>query len=521
MSSQTIEGLFERYGPSYKWLATATVVMGTLATALSTTIVNVAIPDVMGAFGIGQDKAQWLATGFLAANTAAMLANAWCVQSFGQRNTYIGALMLFITASLIGAIATHENFVILSRVMQGGCAGLLQPLAMLVMFRVFPDDERGKAMGYYGIGIILAPAFGPTLGGIMVDTFSWRVVFLVAPVFSIVGIILGTFFLPDREEQGVRAEFDWFGFALLSTFLTSLLMGLSNGPRDGWESDFILTLFATATVSGIGFVAWELRVEKPLLDLRVFTHMGFATASAVGIIFGMGMFGSIYLVPLFSQLIMGLTPTMAGVLLMPGGLAMGMMMPVGGRLADRFPPHYLVLFGFSLFALSSFLMVNADGNSAFWTIALLLLVGRVGLAVLMPAINVTAMGALPLNLLSQGSGAINFIRQLGGAFGVNALSLVLTQRSMFHSAQLSATQTPSNSSTIAFIDGITQMYEQAGLPLQSQVAAAYQTLGQAVFSKAYLLAFRDGFYVSGLIFLFGFLPALLMRDAWKRAQVGQ
>lgn len=518
MSSQTIDGLFERYGPTYKWLATATVVMGTLATALSTTIINVAIPDIMGAFGIGQDKAQWLATGFLAANTAAMLANAWFVQSFGQRNTFVGALSIFIVASLLGAVANHENLVILSRVMQGACAGLLQPLAMLVMFRVFPDDERGKAMGYYGIGIILAPAFGPTFGGIMVDTFSWRTVFLVAPVFSVIGIVMAGFFLPDREGEGPRAEFDWLGFALLSLFLTSLLMGLSNGPREGWQSDYILMLFAIAACAGVGFVLWELHTEKPLLELHVFTHMGFATASAVGIIFGMGMFGSIYLVPLFSQLIMGLTPTMAGMLLMPGGLAMGLMMPVGGRLADKYPPHYLVFFGFSLFAISSFLMVGVGPNSAFWTIAFLLLIGRVGLAVLMPAINITAMGALPMNLLSQGSGAINFIRQLGGAFGVNALSLVLTQRTGFHSAQLATTQLPSNTSTTVFVDSIAAFYAQAGLPVQTQIAAAYGHLSQAIYGKAFLFAFRDGFFISGLIFLVGFIPALMMRRVWKQAQ---
>src|SRR3546814_135110 len=181
-----MDGLFARFGPAYRWLVTATVMMGTIATILTATIVNVALPDIMGAFGMGQDKAQLLSTGFLAAMTGTMLLNAWMVEAFGQRATFMLAVTVFIVASVIGGLAPAEGVLILARVLQGGAAGILQPLAMQVIFQVFPPEKRGSAMGIYGIGVVLAPALGPTLGGIMVDSFSWRYVFFMSVPFCLV-----------------------------------------------------------------------------------------------------------------------------------------------------------------------------------------------------------------------------------------------------------------------------------------------------------------------------------------------
>ncbi|MGA0023720.1 MAG: MFS transporter, partial [Burkholderiales bacterium] len=173
----TTEELFARYGPAYRWYATATVMLGTISAVLTTTSVNVAIPDIMGAFGIGQDRAQWLSTGTLAAMTVGMLLNAWLMNNFGQRNTFIGALAVFIVALLLAGIAPNENVLILARIVQGAVAGLLQPLAMYTLFRVFPPDQRGAAMGFFGMSVILGPASGPTLGGILIDWFNWRFIF--------------------------------------------------------------------------------------------------------------------------------------------------------------------------------------------------------------------------------------------------------------------------------------------------------------------------------------------------------
>lgn len=305
----SIEGLFARFGPSYRWLVTATVMMGTIATILTATIVNVALPDIMGAFGMGQDKAQLLSTGFLAAMTGTMLLNAWMVDTLGQRATFMLAITIFIAASIMGGLAPAEGVLILARVLQGGAAGILQPLAMQTIFQVFPPEKRGSAMGIYGIGVVLAPALGPTLGGIMVDSFSWRYVFFMAVPFCFIGLFMAAILMPGRATSGPPRKFDWIGFGLMTVFLVTLLNGLSNGQRDGWISDPILRDFAIALVAGIGFIVWELRTSAPMLNLKLFTNRVYAGASVVAFIFGAGIFGSTFLIPLFVQTIQGYTPT--------------------------------------------------------------------------------------------------------------------------------------------------------------------------------------------------------------------
>ncbi|RPJ44657.1 MAG: MFS transporter, partial [Betaproteobacteria bacterium] len=225
----TTEELFARYGPAYRWFATATVMLGTISAVLTTTSVNVAIPDIMGAFGIGQDRAQWLSTGTLAAMTVGMLLNAWLMQSFGQRNVFVGSLAVFIGALLLAGFAPNENVLIFSRIVQGAVAGILQPLAMYTLFRVFPPEQRGAAMGFFGMSVILGPAIGPTLGGVLIDLFNWRFIFFVPMVVSVLAILIGSLFLPGREGSGERVRFDGTGFVLLSVAIATMLTALSNG----------------------------------------------------------------------------------------------------------------------------------------------------------------------------------------------------------------------------------------------------------------------------------------------------
>src|SRR5687767_4723832 len=228
--------------------------LGTVSAMLTTTSVNVAIPDIMGAFGIGQDRAQWLSTGALAAMTIGMLLNAWLINRYGQRRTFIAALSIFIVSLLAAGMAPNESVLIACRLVQGAIAGILQPLSMYTLFRVFPPSQRGSAMGFFGMSVLLGPALGPTLGGVMIEYFNWRYIFYVAVPVAALGVLLGSIFMPEREESSVQTRFDWIGFALLSTAIAGLLTGLSNGQREGWHSDFILTLFTISGLSGAAFI---------------------------------------------------------------------------------------------------------------------------------------------------------------------------------------------------------------------------------------------------------------------------
>ncbi|MCW5656950.1 MAG: multidrug efflux MFS transporter [Burkholderiaceae bacterium] len=505
------QDLFARYGPSYRWLATLTVMTGTIATVLSSTIVNVALPDMMGAFGMGQDKAQLLAAGFLAAMTATMLVSAWMVDALGQRMTYVATLLAFLAGSTLGGLAPSEGVLVLARILEGGAAGMLQPLAMQVIFQVFPPDKRGAAMGIYGIGVVLAPALGPVLGGLVVDTFSWRYVFFLPLPFCVLGILLGTVFLPEREQAGPVRPFDWLGLGLLALFLLTLLDGLTHGQRDGWGSDRVVIVFAAALASAAAFLAWELHTPSPMLHLAMFANRTFAGAAIVSFIFGAGIFGSTFLIPLFVQIVQGYTPTRSGLLLMPGGLIMGIMFPLAGRLADRAPAYATtIMIGLGIFAVSSFLMASADTQTSFWQFAWWVVMGRVGLSFIMPSLSAGALRALPLHLIGQGSGTLNFTRQLGGAIGVNLLSVNLERRTQLYVDGFTSAQNAANATTTEFLKGVGELLAQSGLPAAQWQASATNHLGQVIYAQANVLGYRDSFFVVGCIFVVGLLPALLM-----------
>ena len=509
MTSET-ERLYERYGPAYKWLATATVMLGTLSMTLATTIVNVAIPDIMGAFGIAQSEAQWLSTGFLAAMTAFMLLSAWALSAFGMRAAYIGAMVIFILSALAGGLSVNEDMVILSRVVQGAMAGIIQPLAMTIIFQVFPPHQRGLGMGIYGLGVILGPAIGPVLGGVLVDWFTWRAVFFLPLPTCLLGIVFALLFTAGREESGPRPGFDYLGFLLLCTFLVCLLWASSNGQRLGWDSMLIQGLFMGAVAALVAFIYWQLRSSEPLINVRIFAIPGFAAGSIIGFCFGAALFGTTYLIPLFVQEIQQFTPTKSGLLLMPAGLVMALSFPLAGHLSDRLPPHVPIAVGLVLIAVSCFALGWADVNTGFWVMALWIILGRVGMGLGLPSINTGSLSTLDFSLVSQGAGAVNFSRQLGGALGVNALSVFLDRRAWFHTEVMAQTQTPSNPMTQQLLQQFQDLAVRLGVPPDRLEPEALRFLGQMVYHQCYARGFQDSFLALGVVFLVALIPAWFM-----------
>ena len=409
----------------------ATVMIGTISTILAATIVNVAFPAMMREFAVGQETVQWVSTGFLAATTTTMLATAWSIETWGERSTFIASLALFVAASVLGAVAWSADALIAGRVLQGAAAGVLQPLAMVALFRVFPTDERGRAMSLYGFGIVLAPAIGPALGGTMVDAFGWRSIFLLPVPFSLAGLAMGWVTLPDTRAA-TRPRFDWPGTLLLIASLAALLNIPVVGQRAGWLSGALFALAAAGAGLAVAFLAWESRAPTPLLALRLFRHRAFVSASIVSFAYGLGLFGTTYLVPVFVQEIAAYNASRAGYLLLPPGIALALAIAAGGRLTDRVEPRYVIVGGLVLFALSSLLLAFSSAATAFWLLALWLVIGRAGLGMLIPALNVGAVQSLSGTELAYASSSVNFVRQLGGAAGVNLLAVALEWRLAAH-----------------------------------------------------------------------------------------
>jgi EmrB/QacA subfamily drug resistance transporter len=316
--------------------------------------------------------------------------------------------------------------------------------------------------------------------------------------------------MPEREETTKRAHFDWPGFLLLCITMSCMLTGLSNGQREGWQSDFVLGLITLATATGIGFIAWELHVSQPLVNLRVLATGQFAAAACVACVFGMGLFGTTYLIPLFVQTVQGFTPLAAGLLIMPGALLLGLFMPFGGYLCDRMPARLLIMAGLTCFAASMYWMGGVDVNTSYWGMLICVVVSRAGQSLINPTLNATALRSLHAKLLRQGAGMINFFRQLGGAFGVNLLSVTLDRRTFFYSDTLTSLQTAANSTTAQLLDSVERLLAQAGAPPDLQSAGALHFLGRVVYAQAYTMAFRDCFLIVTLVFMLALIPAWIM-----------
>ena len=408
-------------------LVVAAVMLGTVSTILSATIVNVAFPALIAEFHVGHDTLQWVAAGFLAATTATMLATAWLAEVHGERRTFVAMLGLFLAASLLGASSWSIHSLIVARVLQGAAAGVLQPLAMIVLFRVFPVEERGRAMALYGFGIVLAPAVGPAIGGALIEYFGWRSIFLLTVPFCIAGIVLGMVALPGRDER-IRKPFDWIGAALLIGALAALLNVPVVGRRSGFASGETLALALAAIALAAAFVRRQLRAASPLLLMRLFRHRPFAAASIVAFAYGIGLFGTTYLIPVFVQQVAAYGAAKAGYLLVPPGIVLAIAISAGGRLTDRKDPSRVVVGGLVLFAVSSLLLAFSDAGTGFTLLALWLIIGRAGLGMLIPALNVGAVQGLTGTELAYASSAVNFVRQLGGAVGVNLLAVMLEWR---------------------------------------------------------------------------------------------
>ena len=513
----SIEDLLLRYGAAYRWLATLTVMVATIAVVLSTTIVNVAIPDVMGAFGISQVQAQWISTGFLAAMTVTMLLTDWTYKSMGLKAGMNVAMLVFLVGSILGGVAPNESIVTLARVIQGAAAGLVQPLAMILLFQVFPSNQRGMAMGIYGIGVVLAPALGPWVGGMLIDTFNWHYVFFLGLPFAVLGIVLSNLFLPVRAASISVPRFDWLGMILLCVFVATLLNGLTNAQRLGWGSDPILLQFMVSVFAFGTFIVWELYTEKPMLDLRIFSSLPFAAAALVSFILGAGLFGSLYLVPLFVQTIQGLTPTQAGLLLMPSGMILVVIFPLVGYLSDRLPIGWLIGAGMVIFAWASYLTAQVTIATSFGLLVWWTVLSRLGLGFVFPSLTAGSLRVLPPEWVAQGSGAINFTRQLGGAFGVNLLAVLLERRTEFHADALAQTQSGNNPVTLSLIDKLVSRLNATSLPDFQQAPAALEFLAQMITAQASTFAFQDSFMIVTVIFLVALGPTWLLHRALMRS----
>ena len=509
-ASLSIEAQFLRYGPAYRWLVTVAGLLGSVSMVLSATMVNVAVPSIMGAFGIGQGLAQWAATAFLATMVASQLLSAWAVEAFGQRLTFSFALANFAFGALICAAAPSMEMLILGRILQGFSAGLIQPVVMATVVAVFPVARRGMAVGIYTMGVTLAPSFGPWVGGLAIDAMNWREIFIVPLPLVAVAFLMGLAFMPTKRLSPRLPSFDWAGFALVALALFCVMSAIGNGHRWGWSSDQTAAFFLIGLVAAALFISLQLRATHPLLDVSLFADLRFTSAMCIAFAFGAGNFATNYAIPVFMQTVQGFTPTQAGLVLVPAGVLLMMLIPVSGRLADTLPAHYPLMAGCALFSVAAWLMSDADVNTAFWVFAGYTIMSRAALGMVMPNLGKVAMTSVAGDKLNQAAGTYNFIRQMGGAFGVNLTAVAIDMRTARHAELLTATQTPDNAQSAELLARVAALLHRSGISDAAMQSGALDYLGKIIHAQALALGFQDAFFFTCFAFALAFFPAWLL-----------
>ena len=451
--AHSLQALKARYGDAYRWLLLLSVMVGTMASVMSSTIVNVAIPDLSQHFGLGQARAQWATSSFMAAMTVSMLTTPWLLARYGYRRVYSGCMWLLLLGGVGGGLSADYGWVLLARVLEGLAAGVTQPIPAIIILRAFEPHEQGRASGIFGMGVVLAPAIGPSIGGVLVDAFGWRSIFFMVVPFCLVSLWLARKYVPTTAPGGVAAGadgsgLDWRGLLLATAGTLCLLNGLvqSQSGSAVWATGLLVGAVVLAGV----FVAWQRHMlralrrvpgagAQPLVHLPLFAYRRFAMGSVVAVIYGTALFGSIYLLPVYLQMGLGLSASLVGAILLPAGLVLAVCMALVGRLADRQPAYRLVSAGLLLLALSFALMPTVGARGVAWTVPMLVVwtvLGRIGLGFILPSLNLGAMRGLPPSDIPQGASVINFLRMLGGAAGVSVCGIVLEWRLRVHGASV-------------------------------------------------------------------------------------
>lgn len=438
------DALKTRYGEHYRWLLLMALMVGTIASIIPSTSVNVAIPAISDYFHLGQERAQWITSAFMVASTVAMLITPWMLSRFGYRATYAYAIGLLMAGGIAGGLAQHFELLLLSRLAEGVAAGIIQPIPAVIILRAFKPTEQGRAGGMFGMGVVLAPAIAPALGGMLVDWMGWRSTFFMVVPPCLLSLWLAWKFVPTSSPDGTAQasgnKLDVLGLGLVTVGTLGMLNALVAFHHNHVHAAFLL---AISLLCLIGFVMWQRRLlhtqRKPLMDLRLFAYKPFVMGCIVAFIYGTAMFGSTYLLPLFIQMGMGLSASYAGNLLLPAGLVLAITIPLVGRMADKQPTHWLVSIGMLLLAISFGLMLWAGPSMALWLLASFIVVGRVGLGFILPSLNLGAMRPLDKALIAQGASTISFIRMLGGAIGVGLCGIVLEWRLAAQAANPSLT----------------------------------------------------------------------------------
>lgn len=458
--------------------------LATFMVVLDTSIATVALPYIAGNLGASQDEATWVLTSYLVANAIVLPASAWFSSFFGRKQFLIACIIVFTLASLACGMATSMAMLVIARVLQGAGGGAMQPLSQAILLESVPPNKRGVAMAMFGIGTVFAPTIGPTLGGWLTDTYSWRWAFYINLPVGIVAVFLISMLVrdPDYIRAARPKRIDGIGFGLMALWLSTLQISLDKGQEANWFSAVWLRWFmGISAVAMVAFIVRELLTDHPITDLRVFKNRNFAVSALMFGLFGTVLYALITLQPLFLQSLMGYNAMDAGLTVTPRGIGLFAALFIVGALVQRVDTRVLVGIGFAGIGLSSFLLSRIDLQVAMSNIVPANIVNGFGSGFIFVPLAVLAVGTLRNEEIGNATGIQNLVRNIGGSVGLSLVSTMLARSSQTHQAMMVGHLSPLNPLYREQLAAAQSLFEQRYSPpdalLRGQ-ASIYDTLVQ-------------------------------------------
>lgn len=503
-----------------KWIITFTVITASLLELIDTTIVNVAIPQIQGNLGATLEDIAWLSTGYAVANVIILPMSGWLGSRFGRKNYFLTSIIVFTLVSFLCGNATSLNELILFRILQGLAGGGLISTAQAILIETWPREDVGIATALFGLGAVVGPTVGPTIGGYILEIADWPWIFYVNIPVGILAAYCTITFIRETPKDGKGKPVDWYGIGLLAIAVGSLQTLLEKGESEDWFSTPYITALAVASVFGLLLFIWrELSTDHPIVNLKIMKKRSFSIGMFTSFILGFGLYGSVFVFPVFAQNLLGFTPLQTGKLFIAGGICTISMMPfIGIMLKKGVPAQFMATGGMFLFFVFCYMLSKSTLSSGtddfFWP----LVIRGFGMALLFVPLTTLAMQDLTGPEIGQGSGLNNMSRQLGGSFGIAALTTLIHVRAGFHRSNLLTNINDYNPSFTQKLNGLMSNFMAKGASFMDAKLMAMKAIEGSVIKQTMLLTYNDAYWVAGLVMLFS-IPLLYLQKFKKNTNI--
>ena len=485
----------------HKWIIALTVILPTLIEVIDTTVVNVSLSHIRGSLSAGIDESTWAITSYLVSNAIIIPITGWLSRFFGRKNYLLFSIALFTASSFLCGSAWSLQSLVFFRILQGIGGGALQPISQSILLETFPPSQHGMALAIFGVGIMFGPIAGPVLGGWITDNWSWNWIFYINVPIGILSIIMVMLFVTDPHYmQKTKMKVDYWGIGLLAVGLGCMQIVLDKGQQENWfYSPLIVRLSILCVVSLIVFIIHELKVKAPVVNLRLFKDPTFSAGNILMFFAFFSLFGSLVLLPIFLQSLMGYTATLAGLVLAPGGVVTLLALPIVGKLINKISPKYLLAFGLIVNVYAVYLMSLFNIHADFYTVFVPRLIMGLGMAfVFIPLTKLTFLN-ISKEEMGNAASSYNLLRNLGGSFGIAFMTTMLSRRAQFHQARLIDHLNPYDTAyqyNVHSISGIMQFKGFSGI---AQYKASLGAIYRGLLEQASMLSFNDTFLLCSVL----------------------